>query len=112
MHNKNKIYLQNMLDSIIDIENFVVDYTEESFIEDRKTFSACIRMLEIIGEATKRISTDLKGNNPQIEWKKVSGLRDVLIHDYEGVDLGALWQSIQVNLPILKNQIQNIIKNL
>ena len=112
MHNKNKIYLQNILDSINDIENFIVNYNEITFIEDKKTFSACIRMLEIIGEATKRIDNDLKNSHPEIEWRKVSGLRDVLIHDYEGVDLGALWQIIQINLPILKNQIQNIITNL
>ena len=103
MHNKNKIYLPNVLDSIIDIENFVVDYREESFIESRKTFSACIRMWEVIGEAAKKISKNLKSNDPQIEWKKVSGISGVLIHDYKGLDRGTLRQIIQVNLPILKN---------
>jgi uncharacterized protein with HEPN domain len=105
-------YLKHILDCINDIELFVEGYTEDEFVSDKKTFNSSIRMFEVIGEATKKISTELKNDHPAIEWKKMAGLRDILIHDYEGVNLNALWQIIRVNIPELKTQIQKLIQNL
>src|SRR5437764_1140407 len=93
-------YLKHILDCIKDVETFVVGHTQTTFVTDKKIFNASIRMFEIIGEATKRIKSDFKDKNKHIEWKKIAGLRDVLIHDYEDVD--AVWQIINVNLPHLK----------
>ena len=111
MHN-DLIYLNHILDCINDIEAFVVDFTEETFIQDKKTFNSSIRMFEIIGEATKRVSADLKTKNNYIQWKEIAGLRDVLIHDYQGVDLPAVWKIIQNDIPTLKTNIELIIKTL
>lgn len=69
-------------------------------------------MFEVIGEATKRISPELKSKHTNIAWKEISGLRDVLIHDYEDVDLPAVWQIIQNDIPTLKTNIQKIINTL
>lgn len=69
-------------------------------------------MFEIIGEASKKLSGELKSKYPEVEWKKIGGFRDVLIHDYEGVDLKAVWQIIENSVPQLKIQIQKIIQNL
>ncbi len=111
MHNRDTTYLNHILDCINDIEHFIDGYSEQQFVTDKKTFNSTIRMFEIIGEATKKISPELKQNNSEVEWKKMAGLRDVLIHDYEGVDLNAVWQIIQIHIPTLKIQIQKIIQN-
>lgn len=103
-------YLEHILESINDIQIFVKGYTKETFVNDKKTFNAVIRMFEVIGEATKRISLDFKKNNDNVEWKKMAGLRDVLIHDYESVDLDAVWNIVESNLPQLKDQIEKFLK--
>lgn len=66
---------------------------------------ATIRNLEIIGEAVKRLSDDFKSRNTNIPWRNIAGLRDVLIHDYMGVDLVNVWNVVQLNLPALKKAI-------
>ena len=111
MLNRDIIYLKQILDCINDIESFVEGYSEETFVNDKKTFNSCIRMFEVVGEATKRLSQEFKNQNPDVEWKKMAGLRDVLIHDYEGINLNAVWAIIQLNIPTLKTQIQTIIQN-
>ena len=110
MPERDLVYLKQIMDCIFDLELFVKDCNENSFIADKKTQSAAIRMLELIGEVTKRLSDELKHNNQNIAWKKIAGLRDVLIHNYEGVDISAVWQIIQINIPELKKQIQSLIQ--
>jgi uncharacterized protein with HEPN domain len=69
-----------------------------------------IRNLEIIGEAVKRLSDDFKSKNSEIPWRNVAGLRDVLIHDYMGVDLENVWNVVEQNLPSLKKVILKNVK--
>lgn len=72
---------------------------------------ATIRQLEIIGEATKSLSDTLRDNYPETPWKRIAGLRDILIHNYMGVDLTAVWEITQHNLPQLKRTVTSIIEN-
>ncbi len=72
---------------------------------------AIIRNLEIIGEATKRLSKPLKEQYPDIPWRSIAGLRDVLIHDYMGVDLESVWNVIENDLPPLKEQLMIILRD-
>ena len=109
MPERNLKYLKHIFDCINDIETFVEGYNENTFINDKKTFNASIRMFEVIGEATKRIGADFKTQHNHIDWKRIAGLRDVLIYDYEGVDLDAVWQIIKINLPQLKKEIENLL---
>ena len=73
---------------------------------------AVVRQLEIIGEATKRLSKALCSQHKDVPWRRIAGLRDVLIHDYMGVDVNAVWEITQKNLPILKTRIAEILKEL
>jgi uncharacterized protein with HEPN domain len=102
------VYLQHILDAIIKIEEYVsVGY--ETFMSESHWQDAVIRQLEIIGEATKQLSDDVRIKYPEIPWKRISGLRDILIHNYMGVDLSAVWEITQKNLSDLKQQVQKIL---
>ena len=92
----------------------IFDYAyegKESFFADPKTQDAVVRNLEIIGEATKRISDSLKLGCPETPWKRIAGMRDKLIHDYFGVNLTLVWDVVERDLPELKHQIESILKN-
>lgn len=71
---------------------------------------AVIRQLEIIGEATKRLSQDLRAQYTVVPWRRIARLRDVLIHDYMGVDLATVWEVTQRDLPVLKRQLELILR--
>lgn len=103
-------YIQDILDSINDIENFTQDITSEEFTKDRKTINAVIRSTEVIGEATKKIPKSIKDRHPAIPWKKMAGMRDKLIHEYFGIDVEILWKAAKDELPPLKPSIQKMLK--
>ena len=103
------VFLEHILDRANKIIQFTQGMTENDFLDDEKTQSAVIRELEVIGEATKRISENYKNSNTEIPWKLMSGMRDVLIHDYEGVDPYTVWDTIQQNIPILIEQIKKLL---
>lgn len=108
---RDQIYLKHILDAVEKIESYTV-IGREAFIADSHWQDAVIRQLEIIGEATKRLSDGLRQRYNDIPWRRIAGLRDVLIHDYMGVDLVAVWEVTQQNPPVLKNQIQAILDEL
>lgn len=109
MHKDDIVYLEHILDRANKIIQFTQGMTESDFLDDEKTQSAVIRELEVIGEATKRISDNYKNSHTEIPWKLMSGMRDVLIHDYEGVDPYTVWDTIQQNIPILIEQIKKLL---
>jgi uncharacterized protein with HEPN domain len=80
-------------------------------LEDKKTQDAVVRNLEIIGEAEKNISEELKGKFPQIRWKELAGVRDKLIHHYFGVNFDIVWNIIQDELPDVLSQLEEILKS-
>lgn len=105
-------YLQDILDSIEEIDAFTSGYNFESFSIDKKTINAVIRSIEVIGEAAKKIPIQIREKHPQIPWKKMAGMRDKLIHEYFGIDLEILWKVSKSELPPLKHQFEQILSEL
>ena len=106
------IFLEHVLTCIQSIEQFKEGLSKKDFINNDLKQSAILRKIEIIGEAMKNIPSAFQKEYPEIEWKKIMGTRDKLIHQYFGVDLNVMWDVIQNNIPILKNQLQAILKRL
>jgi len=87
-----RLYIEDILDSIAKIEQYTKDINEQKFLTNTQVQDSVLRRLEIIGEAVKSIPNTLRDKYPQIPWKRIAGLRDVLIHEYFGVNLRRAWK--------------------
>ena len=103
-----RTYLLHIRDAIMRIEEYSIVGREEFFAKTHWQ-DAIIRQLEIVGEASKRLSEELRNANPDVPWRRVSGLRDVLIHNYMGVDLEAVWSVIETGIPALRATITRLL---
>ncbi len=104
------LYLDHIQDCINKIRAYTIGLNENEFMKNSLVQDGVIRNFEIIGEATKQLDLDFRNKYPDIEWKKISGMRDKLIHDYIGVDLWAVWGVVENIIPMLDLQIQEIIR--
>lgn len=105
-----KVYLEDILQAIDKIQKFTKDMPSHVFLNDEKTHDAVIRNLEVIGEAIKKVPDGIRVKHPQIDWKKIGALRDILIHEYFGIDVEIVWDIVQNKLPVLKSQIQQLLQ--
>ena len=105
-----KIFLQHILESISEIEKYTKGMSEDEFARATQVQDAVIRRLEIIGEAAKNIPGETKEKYDFIPWKKVTGSRDVLVHDYFTVDLGSVWDTVADDSPKLKKGVKKILE--
>lgn len=112
MKRDDRVYLRHILDAITQIESYLDNATHEKFQTTPLLQDGAIRQLEIIGEATKNLSVALRDQYPQIPWRKMAGLRDILIHQYFGLDIGAIWLTTQRDLPIVKPLVVDILQDL
>lgn len=106
-----RVYLAYILECTQKIERFTAE-GKDRFLRDDMVQDAVIRNLEIIGEAAKRIDDDYRVAYPDVPWRALAGLRDVLIHQYEGVDLGRVWTIVEKDLPPLKQAITELLPPL
>ena len=105
-----RVYVQDMIESVEVIGEYIQSLTEEEFYRNRQVQDAVLRRLEIIGEAVKNIDEGFRNRYAEIPWKKIAGLRDVLIHEYFGVNMKRVWRVIKIDLPDLKSKILRIWK--
>jgi uncharacterized protein with HEPN domain len=103
-------FIEHILLCIDKIQEYTKNLTSQEFNNNELIQDAVIRNIEIIGEATKKISKDLKSQYREIPWKEMSGMRDKLIHDYFGVDVDVVWKTVNEDIPYLKSLIENIDK--
>jgi len=110
MRGKNhKIFLEDILESIDRIEKYVKGKNKEEFLNNHEKQDAIIKRLEIIGEAVKNISPEIKKKHPEIPWKDMAGMRDILVHEYFGVVMDRVWDTAKNDIPKLKKQIKELL---
>ena len=100
-------YLAHILEAIQDIQNYA-STGRDAFMADRMRQDAIIRKIEIIGEAVKNLSDEVKRLAPETPWRNIAGMRDRLTHDYFGVDLGLVWSVVERELPRLKATVTEL----
>ena len=106
------IFLDHILESMKLIKEYIKGKNKTDFLKSRELQDSVIRRIEIIGEAIKNIPNKFKDNYKQIPWREITGMRDILIHQYFGVDLNLTWQVVDKDLPKLKKQILEIKKDI
>lgn len=108
----NRVFLMHILDEINFLLNETKETTFEELIKNEALKRACARSLEIIGEATKNLSIDFRKRYKNVDWKKIAGMRDRIIHYYFGVSYDIVWTVIKKRLPELKDKIEDILKEI
>jgi len=107
-----KAFIRDILECIQKVELYVGNMTKNDFANNGAMQDAAVRRIEIIGEAAKNIAADFKKEHKEIPWKDICGMRDVLTHDYFGLNFEKVWKTIKEDLPLLKEQVQSILKDM
>lgn len=103
-------YLQDMLDNARRAAQFVEGMSYAEFTKDDKTVYAVIRAVEVVGEAAVSVPEDVRLKYPEIPWRDVKGMRNKLVHQYFGINIEVVWQTVQEDLPMLIPLLENILK--
>ena len=109
MPRDSRVYLEDILEATRKIIAYTGGLSKETFLEDEKTIDAVVRNLEVIGEAVKKLPEDLRAQHSAVEWKKIAGLRDLLIHEYFGVDVEIVWDIVQNKVPALDREVRTML---
>lgn len=106
MPRDSKVYLEDILEATRKITTYTGGLSRAAFLADDKTIDAVVRNLEVIGEAVKQLPDDLRAQHSAVEWKKIAGLRDMLIHEYFGLDAEIVWDIVQNKVPALDREVR------
>lgn len=110
MKENDEVYLRHIIDAIERIEEYCQGVSSQKFLKNKMVAAAVVRELEIIGEAARNVSREFRKANAEIPWEQMTGTRNRLIHEYFGVDLEIVWQTVEQDLPNLKAMIKNILE--
>lgn len=110
MKENDEVYLRHIFDAIERIEEYCRGVSIQKFLKNKMAAAAVVRELEIIGEAARNVSREFRRTNAEIPWEQMTGTRNRLIHEYFGVDLEIVWQTVEQDLPNLKNMIKNLLE--
>ena len=109
MKKDDSVYLHHIIDAFVLIERYVDNVSHEEFLRNRLLQDGVIRQLEVMGEAARNLSEDLRSERPQIPWRQMIGLRNRMIHAYFNVDLQIIWEIVQGDIPDLKQKMKQIL---
>lgn len=104
------ILLQHILESITALEVYLADIDKEKYLSNMEKQDSAERRLQVIGEAVVQLPQEFKDQHPDIEWEKIAGLRNRLVHEYFDIDHLIIWNTITQSLPVLKKAIQQLLK--
>ncbi len=105
------VFFEDILECIQKIKEYTQKASEREFEKNTEKQDAVIRRIELIGEAVKSISEETRRNYPDIPWREIAGMRDIVIHEYFGVSVGLIWRVARRDIPVLEEQIRKIIKD-
>lgn len=105
-----KVRIRHILDAAKEAIEFVKGRSQAELDSDRKLNLSLVRLLEVIGEATRGVSEEFRKQHPELPWKKMAGMRDRLVHGYYDVDLGVVWETVTQDLPGLVDSLERILK--
>lgn len=105
-----RLYLIHIKECIERIESYIVGKDKRQFLDSTLIQDAIIRNLQVLAESTQRLSDDIKENRSEVDWFKIAGFRNVLVHDYLGIEIERVWNVLEKDLPVLKKAIQGMLK--
>jgi len=106
-----RAYLEDIVQAAQKIHRYISGLSLQTFSDDEKTVDAVVRNLEVIGEAVRNIPVDIRGRYPEINWQRIVGLRNILIHEYFALSMKIIWDIARNKLPILEQQIGIILQD-
>ncbi|MCI0476523.1 MAG: DUF86 domain-containing protein [Anaerolineales bacterium] len=105
-----RLFLEDILECGMRIQSYAASLDFASFVSNQMAYDAILRNLEIIGEAAKNLPPEVRNRYPQVEWRAIAGLRDVMAHEYYGLENETLWNVVEREVPALVNQVKKILQ--